>query len=155
MAGVVFSNGTIVTPEFLNDIPIENLADFEIGSFAAALDGAGFSGDDIPFTIWYLRVGRFVMLSFPQVIGTSDANTMVIKMTGQPASLDMDTVHLIPIVILDNTVTKIGIVQTNLTLGGSWTVQCPTTGYAYDPSGFTTSGLKGIQVNTISYNLDL
>lgn len=164
MAGTTFVDGTIVTPAFLNAIPKENLgainstdlADIAVGSFAAALDGAGFVGGDIAFTVKYLKVGSLVIVAFPSVLsGTSDANTMQIKMTNMPAALGMDNGFTIPFTVFDGGNIKTGLLLGDVAVGNPWVVQCPVADQLFSASGFATSGSKGIWAQTICYHTDL
>jgi hypothetical protein len=119
---------------------------YDEGSFTAEYNG--FSGSVTGDASW-TRIGNIVHISFKPASGTSDSTGFSISNIPSALTTSKDTDDGLLINVFDNGGTAIteyarfdGSGKIGITFGGSTT-------------GFTASGTKGINGNTITYNLDL
>lgn len=146
------ANGDIVIPGdvYLGGSPSKF---YEEGSFTATITGCTTSPT---VTAYYVRVGKAVTLSIPNVTGTSNSNSMTI--TGLPAGMyPTRMISGLPCEVIDqsagyygscdvNTSGVIDVYISSNTSGVGTTLNTPS-------NSFTSSGSKGINFASLHYSL--
>jgi hypothetical protein len=139
------------------DIPATIARDTEVSAAVAALQSTlvvtgtytgaftGTTTDPAP-VIRYSISGRLVALYLPQTSATSNSTTFSI--TGAPPAIVPTRTQTVVGIVRDNNVVAFGNVTVS-SVGATLTLGLgPTTG------GFTATGTKGVELQTVVYSLD-